>query len=303
MINPKKSIFVNMKKPENKPPKPIVLSTSTKGGYNLLNTKPTKLANIRRSYSRLIEQNIANIEIRKIQHPQGRLHLKSNYKLLQTSQTTPIKKTTAKALKREDAVFINCPFDADFMSLLKAIIFAIHDCGFVASHALQDTGAAEMRLHKICRLVKNSQFSIHDISRTTLTEEKYPRFNMPFEAGLAYAETQLNTANKHDMLVLEEIPYSGKITLSDLAGIDPQAHHNDVKKIIESVRKFLAAKNSYANRAPKTRGAASIYSRHMQFLQDLPGLAKEFEYDIEELNEHDYINDWTQLMINWMVSQ
>ena len=31
-----------------------------------------------------------------------------------------------------DHVFINCPFDDQYKPLFNAIVFAIHDCGFVA---------------------------------------------------------------------------------------------------------------------------------------------------------------------------
>jgi hypothetical protein len=35
-------------------------------------------------------------------------------------------------------VFVNCPFDEAYTPLLHALIFTIHDLGFVARHALID---------------------------------------------------------------------------------------------------------------------------------------------------------------------
>lgn len=75
------------------------------------------------------------------------------------------------------SVFVNCPFDNEFLQLLHALLFAIHDCGFVARYAVQDAGAAELRIDKICRLIQESRLSLHDISRIELSANTYPRFS------------------------------------------------------------------------------------------------------------------------------
>jgi hypothetical protein len=86
-------------------------------------------------------------------------------------------------------VFLNCPFDPDFRLLLKAIVFTIHDCGFIARSALEADDGSQVRITKIYRIVAECGFGIHDLSRTEL-DSTYglPRFNMPLEqahAGLA----------------------------------------------------------------------------------------------------------------------
>ena len=83
------------------------------------------------------------------------------------------------------SVFVNCPFDADYLPLLHAMLFAIHDCGFIARVAVEDIGSNEMRIEKIVRIISESCYSIHDISRVEVSKSKLPRFNMPFECGLA----------------------------------------------------------------------------------------------------------------------
>jgi hypothetical protein len=35
------------------------------------------------------------------------------------------------------SVFVNCPFDRRYRPMLRAIMFAIHDCGFFARSALE----------------------------------------------------------------------------------------------------------------------------------------------------------------------
>jgi hypothetical protein len=44
----------------------------------------------------------------------------------------------------EDNVFINCPFDSQYQDIFYALVFAVHDCGYVARCALEvdDSGAA-----------------------------------------------------------------------------------------------------------------------------------------------------------------
>ena len=43
---------------------------------------------------------------------------------------------------RELRVFVNCPFDDKYIPIFHAIVFAIHDLGFQARHALIDNSAA-----------------------------------------------------------------------------------------------------------------------------------------------------------------
>jgi hypothetical protein len=68
---------------------------------------------------------------------------------------------------------------------MEALIFAIHDCGFVARSTLEAEDSAEVRIDKIAKIIKDCRYCIHDISRTELgAETGLPRFNMPLELGL-----------------------------------------------------------------------------------------------------------------------
>ncbi len=61
----------------------------------------------------------------------------------------------------DDSVFINCPFDGEYLPLFHAIVFAVHDCGFIARCALEVDDSGQVRIQKIeqiiadCRLGKN----------------------------------------------------------------------------------------------------------------------------------------------------
>ena len=92
-----------------------------------------------------------------------------------------------------DSVFINCPFDVDFQPKLEAITFAVYRCGFYPESALGEDNALDNRLEKIENLIAKCKYGIHDISRTELNSQGFPRFNMPFEAGLFSAPENLAT--------------------------------------------------------------------------------------------------------------
>lgn len=82
-------------------------------------------------------------------------------------------------------VFINCPFDPAFRTLLEAIVFTVHDCGFVARSALEADDSSQVRIAKIYRIISDCGFGVHDLSRTELDPtHSLPRFNMPLELGI-----------------------------------------------------------------------------------------------------------------------
>ena len=82
-------------------------------------------------------------------------------------------------------VFLNCPFDRDYAPIRDAVIFAIHDCGFVARCALEEDDSARVRVEKIYAIISDCRLGIHDVSRTELDAVVgLPRFNMPLELGI-----------------------------------------------------------------------------------------------------------------------
>ncbi len=83
------------------------------------------------------------------------------------------------------SVFINCPFDEDYVELFDTAVFAVHDCGFIARSALEIDDGAQVRIEKIIAVIRQCRYGIHDISRTELDiTTELPRFNMPLELGL-----------------------------------------------------------------------------------------------------------------------
>src|SRR5216684_1644429 len=83
------------------------------------------------------------------------------------------------------SVFINCPFDDGYRPLFEALVFAVHDCGYIARCSREVDDASEVRIEKIAKIISACKFGIHDICRTELDAHTgLPRFNMPLELGM-----------------------------------------------------------------------------------------------------------------------
>ena len=193
------------------------------------------------------------------------------------------------------SVFINCPFDTDFKPVLDAIIFAVHDCGFQARIALEDSGSGQLRLERIISLISQSQYAICDLSRID-----EPRLNMAFETGLIFGAKYFGSQRQRarDLLVLDERAHQFNRTLSDLRGIDGEGHLRNPAKAIGVVRKFLARKSG----DPRIPGEAFIIHRFKQFQRDLTRMtaSADAKYKARELESLSYLADWMNLMVEWL---
>jgi hypothetical protein len=134
------------------------------------------------------------------------------------------------------AVFLNIPYDRNFRSLYLAYIAGLVHLGFVPRVTLGLPGGAR-RLDKILAEIQGCRYSIHDLSRVGLDRTApfaTPRFNMPFELGLAVAWQKANPAI-HSWFIFEEKNYRVQKSLSDLNGTDPQIHEGKVSGVMREL--------------------------------------------------------------------
>ena len=144
-----------------------------------------------------------------------------------------------------NSVFINCPFDPDFLPLFEAIVFATVGCGFLPRSALESGTVAEPRMERITRAIFESKYSIHDLSRCRGEgDEQLARFNMPLELGIAMARryTRTRKADRHDWLLLVPEGHAYTKFVSDLAGYDPVGYDGTVKGVARAVMGWLATR-------------------------------------------------------------
>jgi len=96
----------------------------------------------------------------------------------------------------EDNVFLNVPFDKKYKRLLNALVFAVHDCGFVARSALEIEDSGQARVEKILNVIAECKFGIHDISRAGIDRTTgLPRFNDRYERFRAQLPAQAHDVN------------------------------------------------------------------------------------------------------------
>ncbi len=138
-------------------------------------------------------------------------------------------------------VFINCPFDEAYSDMLKPLVFSL--LYFKFEPQISTTmSSGDIRVQEIMKLMKNSRFSIHDISRNkALKKGDIARFNMPYEMGLDigcqnFGNKQMKTKK---CLILDETQHTYDVALSDISGQDIKAHGNDPQVLISKVRDWL----------------------------------------------------------------
>jgi hypothetical protein len=193
-----------------------------------------------------------------------------------------------------DSVFINCPFDSEYGTLMDAVVFTVHDCGFVARTALELPDSGRTRLDRLVELIGSCKYGIHDLSRTELDPlSRLPRMNMPLELGLFLGAQRYGTGRNRDKvtLVLDTERYRYQKFISDIAGQDPAAHGGKLDKAITVVRDWLRGQSTAA-----IPGGKKIFERYQAFRTDLPLMCDIAELDPTELTAADY----TGLVTAWL---
>jgi hypothetical protein len=183
----------------------------------------------------------------------------------------------------DECVFINCPFDPDYSEIFRALVFAVHDCGFLARCALEVDDGGDVRISKINRIIRECRHGIHDISRTELDpNEKLPRFNMPLELGLFLGAREFGSRRQKEKraLILDTEKFRYQKFCSDIAGQDIKSHEASAEKAIRGVRNWLATTLDGSVLLPS---AARIAMRYQAFLVDLPRLSGRFHLDPDDL--------------------
>lgn len=200
-----------------------------------------------------------------------------------------------KSSHYNDNVFINCPFDPVYKPLFDAMVFAVHDCGFIPRCALEEEDASQVRIDKIYEIIADCRYGIHDISRIELDEPSgFPRFNMPLELGIFLGAKKFGseTQKGKKCLILDREPYRYQQFMSDIAGQDIQAHNNAPEEIVKVVRNWLRT----ASRHRTIPSGDIIWERYQNFMQDLPKTAETHRLTVEEM----IFNDYTLVIEEWL---
>ncbi len=195
----------------------------------------------------------------------------------------------------DNNVFINCPFDIEYRTLLRALVFTTVYLN-LEPQLSQTVSSSKIRINQIKRHIRSCKYGIHDLSRSrALNAGELPRFNMPYELGLdigalEYGNKQLKTKK---ILILESERYHYQKVLSDIAGQDIAAHGDEPKVLIQKLRDWMSV-NTPDNMVPPS---SQIWIAFNQFTDDLSSslTPSHMPEDIAEMIIGDYIKyakDW-----------
>lgn len=196
-------------------------------------------------------------------------------------------------MKSED-VFINCPFSDDYDSYFKAILFTVIRSGFNPRCAREDDDGGDVRFDKICRIIEDCKYGIHDISKTeSAGEPPLPRFNMPLELGLFLGARKYGDAEQalKKAIIFDREPYRYQKFISDISGQDIHAHNNDVGQLIIGVAAWLRR----ASKRKTVPGGTAIADEYAVFMDNLPIMLAARQMQPQDLTYDDditFIAEW-----------
>jgi len=165
------------------------------------------------------------------------------------------------------SVFLNVPYDIAFENLYLAYIAGLSAFGLIPRATLE-IPTSQRRLERILTLIKQCAYSIHDLSRVQLDAKapRVPRFNMPFELGLAVAQDVGNSGES--WYVCETVPYRIGKSLSDLNGTDVRIHAGTVNGVFGALCDIFARKT----RPPSVQ---EMYRIYLVLRRNLPNIMKQ----------------------------
>jgi hypothetical protein len=153
------------------------------------------------------------------------------------------------------AVFLNFPYDRQFVPLYVAYITGVCSFGLVPRVALELPGG-ERRLDRIVELILSCRYSFHDLSRVELDlrRPQTPRMNMPFELGLTVMASYYNP-KRHTWCIFEKDYRRVLKSLGDLAGSDVYSHGGRPIGVLRQIANALVVED----RQPDMRRLLAIY--------------------------------------------
>ncbi|RZM00047.1 MAG: hypothetical protein EOO88_59035 [Pedobacter sp.] len=165
----------------------------------------------------------------------------------------------------ETNIFINCPFDKEYKPILKSIVFTTLILGFTPQISTTKS-SSDQRISEIIRLIQESKYSIHDISRSESKEAgELSRFNMPYEMGLdvgccVFGKSLMRTKR---CLILEDTKNRYDVVISDISGQDIKVHNNKPRKSMEAVLEWFTTNGALP--VPNVPSASSTWARYQEF--------------------------------------
>lgn len=193
-------------------------------------------------------------------------------------------------------VFINCPFDKDYVPLLRTLAFTLLYLK-LEPNLSQTLSSSTIRINQIKQHIRNCKYSIHDLSRSRpMKRGELPRFNMPYELGLDIGASEYGGRKfkSKRLLILEVDRYHYQKVISDIAGQDIESHNGDPKTLVLKVRNWLSA-NIKETILPSQK---EIWIAYNQFTAHL-NTSLSFTYSAKEISEMP-VSDYIKFAKDWI---
>ncbi len=137
-------------------------------------------------------------------------------------------------------VFLNHPFDVEFLPLADAMSFAVIAGGLLPICAYDLTSPDRPRLEMLVDAIQCCHYSAHDLSRSAGEGKKnLARMNMPIEMGMALFYALVSQRREHRCVFFVPSPHDYKAFASDLSGLDPKCHQNDETRLLTDMYDWL----------------------------------------------------------------
>ena len=187
-------------------------------------------------------------------------------------------------------VFLNIPFDGAYEPIFIGLVGALVHLGRRPTTVLELGGGAAPRMDRLIGAIRGNAFSVHDLSRVEPSGRgagAVPRFNMPFELGLAVAVSRSESRRpRHGFVLLESKRFRLQRSLSDMNGYDPLIHHGTQSGAIHcmfeafsaaeaadigAARRLVRRLSQVADGLKRAHRAKTVFSRTM--CNELIGMA------------------------------
>lgn len=189
-------------------------------------------------------------------------------------------------------VFINRPFDAGFLDVFRAIVFAVRACGFRPRCGWDESDGATVRIDKISDMIGQCDRGIHDLSAVELdATTSMPRFNMPLELGISIGAKRFGGPRQRSkrLLILDKDKHRYDHSTSDISGQDIAHHGGAPDKAIQAVRNWLATnRKSGSPGLPGGRALAGDYLKVREYIDIV--IARERLDPWGDMTHGDYLN-------------
>jgi len=143
--------------------------------------------------------------------------------------------------RKVQTAFINIPYSPEYEERLMALIATLSLFGLVPTSA-SVASAAPNRLDRIISAIAECAVSIHDLTWVELDsiEPRTPRFNMPFEFGVALGLARLVG---NEVIAMDSVPYRLDKALSDVRGLDVQIIDDEAASVFRALSNVFYRKD------------------------------------------------------------